>query len=240
MISDFLFLMCKKEHILFCRFVCSSNHKATINNQKCFTLIELLVVVAIIAVLVALLLPAISRARENARTVQCRSNLRQVGLGLRVFIDEHHGYLPRYEGTSDWLNPDRFITYMHPYVNRDYRVWNCPDKDPWLWVGENLHNHWGWYLSSYSCNACAFGYKEEFLSSLDHYYNMPLLVDGRNIFWDWYSITNLLELYLEPLHDGRVNVLFPDGRVEGAYRSEFTIQMRHWTDRPDKIIYIKR
>ena len=58
-----------------------------------FTLVELLVVIGIIAVLIALLLPALNRAREHAKTTQCLSNLRQIGIGMHMYTSNFKGWV---------------------------------------------------------------------------------------------------------------------------------------------------
>ena len=69
--------------------------RRTLTPRRAFTLVELLVVIGIIALLIGILLPTLSRAREASKTVVCLSNQRQMGTGLVLFQNEHQLYLPK-------------------------------------------------------------------------------------------------------------------------------------------------
>jgi prepilin-type N-terminal cleavage/methylation domain-containing protein/prepilin-type processing-associated H-X9-DG protein len=73
--------------------------------RQAFTLVELLVVIAIIAILAALLLPALGRAKEEARATACLSNLHQVGVALQIYVSENNNHLPTMYDANPVVDP---------------------------------------------------------------------------------------------------------------------------------------
>ncbi|HJN17903.1 MAG TPA: DUF1559 domain-containing protein [Armatimonadota bacterium] len=124
-----------------------------------FTLIELLVVIAIIAILASILFPVFSRARAKARAAACLSNLKQLGLAIDMYAQDHDETLPPHNDneppfpTYDWRY-DTFILRLQPYT-RNAALTKCPDDPLWKEPGTAGAGIRWW---SYDFNrGCEFG-----------------------------------------------------------------------------------
>jgi prepilin-type N-terminal cleavage/methylation domain-containing protein len=117
-----------------------------------FTLIELLVVIAIIAILAALLLPALANAKERARRAGCLSNIRQFLLATHMYADDQDQWLPN--GASDSTTPNGVLDDSVPVLSRNirtlmiqyagaYQMLGCPS------LGAPFNTADGWYEQSY-------------------------------------------------------------------------------------------
>ena len=147
--------------------ICEQNISGNRDNQnragQAFTLIELLVVIAIIAILAAMLLPALSRAKETGRRIACMNNIRQLGVASRLYVDENQGTYPVRSDIDRW--PDK----LYDSYGKNIKLLLCPSDGligqmPQTGAGSNnladasprsyLINGWNdWFSDSIGGNA---------------------------------------------------------------------------------------
>ena len=157
-----------------------------------FTLVELLVVLVVISLLFALVMVGTMTSRNKARQATCQSNLRQIGIALRMYMEDHGGFPPPYPcGMGDTLHCENYVAAVAPYLQRTREVWFCP-ADPY--VGQDtLPDEWG----------------------VDHRFTSYELLgayEDRGRLWlptpNWLGRDGY-----DQAHSGGSNVLFWDGRV---------------------------
>lgn len=229
--------------------------------QEGFTLIELLVVIGVIAILAALLLPALSRAKMAGKSAGCKSNLRQIGLGLSMYVADYRQY-PFYQGpglTNFWMWSD----YIQPFTAASYTndVYRCPayrgltvqnivggGMGPGCWgsyaycaaveltIAPNFP--WDQRLGGYSGKATSE-------NAVQKPCDMFAIADARQVTdappytgtpfgFSWFSNERFTSAFVERTtepHPGGHNILLCDGHIEGVKRAKLFEKSETWSRR---------
>lgn len=208
--------------------------------QRAFTLVELLVVLAILGILAAILLPAVSNSKRKAQQIQCVGNLRQLGLGIQNFKADNHAYPSGIAGTNT-ENPGSWIGQLErggfdtskPKTNfLSGGVWRCPS------ARLSADRHSRGIPVSYAYNAygsLASGGPTNALGLMGHFVSFSAMFEpitesevvapsdmmaigdslGGGVFFMRQRLGYLDQRgHASSRHQGRVNVVFCDGHVE--------------------------
>jgi prepilin-type N-terminal cleavage/methylation domain-containing protein len=189
-------------------------------NDRAFTLVEMLVVIAIIAVLAALLLPALVRGKQRAQRIQCISNLKQMGTAFQMFAHDHQGRFPTQTpqaegGSEEYVVAGNnipglfYFSYRHLQTLANElvvpRVLVCPadqNREPALSFGVLQNSNVSYFVAV----------------SADYNTASSVLAGDRNIANDANTVATLLRGYglhwTSELHFFKGNVLFSDAHVE--------------------------
>lgn len=201
-----------------------------------FTLIELLIVIAIIAMLAAMLMPALQSAKNQSRAIACLNNLKQTGVCLTLYATDFNGWLPTtYSDVTGKTWSDTL--YTQGYLQNAKNILVCPSVSPWKFAGS--------FASTYGIWAYDYGWRIRLWGNFSHPGNLPYTSGGpsRHIvaadsiaatgvsyqtyhIYGWISTQRFFDLR----HNGKCNAFFADGHAEGLRESTtMEFQIRYYT-----------
>ena len=199
---------------------------------RALSLIEALVVIGIIGILLALLMPALGRAREAARQIQCASQLRQLGVGFANYAAQNHGWLPSWSGWQrcggDGTGGDDvglgWTEQLEPYyVSPLSALYHCPSMPPECEITYFLSSRWLQIVGRNQMQMTEIKRSSEFVLSGDctgQWIYPPPLGNSPVAFSDCDKSDQGMQCLMFwpepdclPAHRAGCNVLFADGHV---------------------------
>lgn len=194
--------------------------------HKCFTLIELLVVIAIIAILAAMLLPALNKARERAKLISCTNIEKQLGLSFASYQNDYDGYFPFVKGdtpnpysSSGWDNEsyklewyDVLAVYFGKSIDEkgQYGFLKCPSyRSGFRANGGDIWGGYGYNIQFNGKKTSSFKRLSETWLVMDS----SFYIQSYN--WSWnFKYIKLVTHMQENSIAGTINMLFADGHVD--------------------------
>jgi prepilin-type N-terminal cleavage/methylation domain-containing protein/prepilin-type processing-associated H-X9-DG protein len=220
---------------------------------RAFTLIELLVVIAIIAVLAAMLLPALNKAKATAQTIPCLNNLKQWGLAVQLYASDNGDYLVK-EGfpnptttaqlTSGWYALLPQTINLRPYIEMPWRT-NAnidPGKSTWICPANTRRSN-GNNLFLYCFNGMIDGTGTSDhpikISTIPKPVTMIIFFDNKNLPGVQTDVENPGNFVHTNLHNNGANFAFLDGHVKRFRNTDYWdfSTNKGTTNNPDLVWY---
>lgn len=207
--------------------------------QQNFTLIELLVVIAIIAILAGMLLPALNKAREKAKSINCTSNLKQIGFGFQTYWDDFDEWFPahaRNDGAAAASAGGMWYDLIGARINNAWAmiatskpaVFMCPSHKDQAFTPDNFSYGYNFSLGKENAANFATSFRTK-LSAIRDASNVILVTDGcKDHGYVAAPLSTSSGLLNTGRHSGFDNVLWVDGHASSESGAELQIKDSWW------------